>query len=283
MSISMAQVFSGDYLGFFLALGFVKFLQVLMLVSLYTRHPEARPKTYNLLGGFATAAFLWTAVAFVPDGYHFIVALSALAIEIVTPRTTGKGNKTSYLNVHHLQERLGLFLMLVVGESMIVVALANSDAGKVFDQLGVVFAGLGLMVALWWLYFEHSDEHAGVRPKNLFAFIHAHGFLFGSIILVSVGYKLVLGGKEEIAALTFSVLGMLGIAVTLIVIRSALHGVCLRATALVGGMLIVSSGVVFWGYWSGAVIETMAAGTILFGATAVIDKYGLFKKMRIAC
>lgn len=126
MSLTMSGVFTGDYMGFFMTLAALRLLQSFMLIRMYLLHPKTRPVTYNLLEGFVIGALLWFVAALTAAPYHFIVLGAALLMEVLTPLTRGKGNVKRYLNVYHLQERLGLFLMLVIGESMIVVALANT-------------------------------------------------------------------------------------------------------------------------------------------------------------
>lgn len=223
MSLTMGPVFTGSYMGFFLALGLLRLLQSMMVLRLYLKYPGTRPKTYNMIEGFVAASLLWLVTAFVPDPFHFIIAFVALGIDIFTPLTKGKGNTKRYLNVFHLQERLGLFLMLVIGESMIVVALANTATSVTFVEPSIIFSGIGMMVALWWLYFEHSDERPGVRPKNLFLFLHSHGFLFGSIILLSVGYKIAISHPESITAAYFVAFGSFGVLATIFIIRLMMH------------------------------------------------------------
>jgi len=271
MSVTMQQVFAGEYLGFFLTLAFVRGLQAFMIVRMYYKHPETRPVTYNIIEGLFAAAGLWALSAVLPDPYHFVVAFMALFVDVLVPMTRGQGNTKNYLNVHHLQERLGLFLMLVIGESMIVVALSNSVSGTLTDQLGVVFSGLFLMIAFWWLYFEHSDKHAGVRPRNLFSFLHAHGLLFGSIVLVSVGYKLVLEYSASSTAFTCIVLGMAGMAAGIMLVRYGLHQVrlqtCYKIMGLAAALLAVS-----YGYQTEQYVSSVAVLTALFAVAAFIDQ-----------
>lgn len=276
MSITMHDVFTGSYLGFFLTLAAVRLLQSFMIVRMYYVHPDTRPVTYNILEGFFAASALWALSAFVPDPYHFVVALMALGTDVLVPLTRGKGNTKRYLNVYHLQERLGLFLMLVIGESMIVVALSNSVSGSLTDQLGVVFSGLLLMISLWWLYFEHSDQHAGRRPRELFSFLHAHGFLFLSILLVSVGFKLILEGEVTTTAYSFVVLGMLGISIALLAVRFSLHTTCWRASWLTTLLLGFASAIAFLGYYQERYVSAVFVMTALFAVAAVLDRYRVF-------
>ncbi len=280
MSLSMPAVFEGNPMPLFLSLGFVRIIQTMMLVKLYYFYPDTRPVTYNILQGFIIAAVLWVTTAFVPDPYFIIVALSALAIDVLIPLTVGKGNTIRYLNVHHLQERLGLFLMLVIGESMIVVALANTAPLFSMSHPTIVFSGLGLMVALWWIYFEHSDLHAGQRPKNLFLFLHAHGFLYGSIILVSVAYKLIIKGGQDDSGMIFLPLGAFGIFASILTIRSTLHKICTRSVVLISGLALVAVSIVLFGLMTGRVYETAVLITLLFAVVAKLDHHALFGKSK---
>lgn len=280
MSLTMPGVFEGSYLGFFMTLAAVRFLQAFMVVRMYMMHPKTRPVTYNMLEGFIIGAGVWVAAAITPMPYHFVVVIAALAIDILTPLTRGRGNTRRYLNVYHLQERLGLFLMLVVGESMIVVALANTATSLSAVEPSVLLSGLGLMIALWWLYFEHSDRHIGLRPKNLFLFLHSHGFLFGSIIFLSVGYKLIIANTESPAGFLFVVAGIVGMTITLSTIRIALYGTTRRALLLTS--IVALPGVLIAGYglYTGHVLSALGAFTIWYLFIAYIDLKGVFKKAR---
>jgi len=276
MSVFMSAVFEGDYFGFFITLAVVRLLQSFMIIRMYTLHPSTRPDTYNILSGFFVASGLWALSAFTGDPFHFVVAFAALAVDILVPLTRGEGKTKRYLNVGHLQERLGLFLMLVIGESMIVVALSNSANTQLYNQTGVVFSGLGLMIALWWLYFEYSDDHAGTRPRNLFAFLHSHGLLFGSIILLSVGFKIILDTLPNFTAYVFVVLGMAGTSLSLMLIRGTLHRVCFKAVALVSGLLTIGGLFVLYGFMTERYVEAMMYLTALFIASAVLDHFAVF-------
>lgn len=278
MSITMAATFYGDYVGFFVTLSAVRIIQALMLIRMYVKHPDKRPVTYNILQGFLAGSALWIVSAFLPAPYHFVAAGAALVVDIFTPLSTGRGNTVRYLNVHHLQERLGLFLMLVIGESMIVVALANTATTFSVNEPAVLFSGLALMVALWWLYFEHSEVHQGVRPKNLFVFLHAHGFLFGSIILLSVGYKLMLE-EPDVTALLFVFSGAVGIAVTIGLIRAMLYKLYGRAIIVGTLVFLLFVILVFFGIVEELFIESIVATSVLYLLIAYFDYKGLLSRV----
>jgi low temperature requirement protein LtrA len=280
MSIFMGGVFTGDYLPFFLTLGGVRLLQSMMMARMYYQHPETRPVTYNILQGFIVAGLLWLTSAIVPQPLHFIVAFAALFVDILVPLTVGKGNTTRYLNVYHLQERLGLFLMLVIGESMIVVALASTISEDFFASPTVVFSGLGLMVALWWLYFDHSDRHNGTRPRNLFVFIHSHGLLYLSIILISVAYKLILENIETDKSLALLLSGGLGLMLTLSSIRYALHDINRSTATKILAFAVVAFTACIYGLFNNLIYETVVLMTGWFVVLAIIDYSQFLGKKR---
>lgn len=268
LSVSMADVFAGDYQAFFITLSIMRFLQAGSVVRMYYYHPQTRPVTYNILQGFLVGATLWGISAFAPMPYHVLLVLAALMVDILTPLTRGEGNTTRYLNVYHLQERLGLFLMLVIGESMIVVALANSAGGFTAVEPAVIFSGLGMMIALWWLYFEHSDLHQGVRPKNLMIFIHSHAFLYGSLIMLSVGYKLAIENANTLETATFIAVGTLGIALSLMLIRMMLHNGVFKSFVQVLPFLVVFGLIIIvcWQFEQYLAMTVLLAVVSLFGA-----------------
>jgi low temperature requirement protein LtrA len=272
MSLTMPAVFVGEYVGFFVALALVRFMQVFMMIRMYRLHPESAPVTYNIVQGFSIAGILWLISAFVVDPYHYVLALAALAIDIMTPLSIGKGNKIRLLNIYHLQERLGLFLMLVMGESMIVVALSNTATTLSFFEPVIVFSGLLVMVSVWWLYFEHHDRWAlGTRPKNFFQYLHAHGFLYGSIILLSVAYKELLSGDESVYTYGLLVGGLVGIVAALVVMRLALYGFVLRTCWPTVALIFTGMLVVFGGWYVGEVAIVAFVLAILLAVGAWFD------------
>jgi low temperature requirement protein LtrA len=271
LSLTMPDVFDGQYFGFFFTLGILRLIQAGTVLKMYQSYPDTRPKTYNILQGFLIAASLWLLTAVAPFPFNYICAFSALAIDILTPLTRGRGNSTRYLNVNHLRERLGLFLVLVMGESMIVVALSNTAAGMSAVEPSVIFSGLGMMIAIWWLYFEYSDKHESTRPSNLFVFIHAHGFLFGSIILLSVGYKMAIEHVDSFLSGWFVAAGSLGVLVTLTTIRLTLRE-HVRSTLMRGmGYLLLGTAVIFVTRAYVSVHTLIVFLTIIFIVVAYID------------
>jgi len=85
-----------------------------MILHFYKLFPDKAPKTKNMMTGFIIAAALWIIAGFLPSPYLYTFAFMALALDLLAPFTKGKGNKTIFLNMHHLVERLGLLILMVM-------------------------------------------------------------------------------------------------------------------------------------------------------------------------
>ncbi|MDZ4769370.1 MAG: low temperature requirement protein A [Chloroflexota bacterium] len=171
----------------------------LILVIMYWRTgrlaPEARDLSIRYAAGFALAAAIWLASAFVPPPLRFVLWIVGLALDFGTPLSPGSIRLQNKLppSGHHLPERLGLFTIIIFGESFIKVIAAY--AGQDIETEVAVIGLLGLVVVggLWWIYNE-TIATRGVQWGRLGvqAYIYAHLPMQFSLVLLAVGvYKLV--------------------------------------------------------------------------------------------
>ena len=224
MSLSLTTVFEGGLTQFLFGYALVRFVQIYLILRLYKLQPEQAPKTKNVIQGMTIAAILVCIAAIAPMPYAYILVGMAILLEIFNPMAKGKGNTPRMLNVHHIQERLGLFLLLVIGESVLVVAIANTVAEDAIQKPVIVLSGLVMMMAFWWTYFKHLDMcGAGRRPKNMMVYLYAHAWLFGSVVLTAAGFKnllkhdtlyltdlaILVGGVFVFACMSFLIRGQL--------------------------------------------------------------------------
>jgi Bacterial low temperature requirement A protein (LtrA) len=75
----------------------------------------------------------------------------------------------------HIAERYGLFTIIVLGESVLAVALG--PAGTDWRPSAVLTAEFGFVVAacVWWLYFEHvGSEGIELGPRPSFYWGYGH-------------------------------------------------------------------------------------------------------------
>lgn len=156
-----------DTSGAAFALSYAAFRVILVVQYLFAaRHaPEARALAQRWAVGFAIAAALWAASALVPAPLRWWLWGAGMAVDLLTPVTAGRIHKDVPTDTTHLPERFGLFIIIVLGESIVNV-VATLDR-KVWGIPAAASAFLALVVAfsLWWIYFANLDG-AAVRAAR---------------------------------------------------------------------------------------------------------------------
>ncbi|MBS3026166.1 MAG: low temperature requirement protein A [Dolichospermum sp. DET50] len=169
---------------------------ILILQYLIAGHyvTEARPLTNWYVKGFSIGIALWLVSLFVPVPWRFGFWVLGLLIEFMTPLGTGNLAVQIPPNMSHVPERLGLFTIIVLGESM--HAVVRGVAGKQWDTSSILMAVLGVSIAFsfWWLYFDSVDVSpletmkAG-RVKIFLTWLYSHLFLAIGLGAMGVGVE----------------------------------------------------------------------------------------------
>jgi low temperature requirement protein LtrA len=74
--------------------------------------------------------------------------------------TVVKRERRFTLNAHHFAERHGLVILIVLGESVIAIAMGASASAVKGEWLIEVVLSLVLVASLWWSYFDREDGRA---------------------------------------------------------------------------------------------------------------------------
>lgn len=117
----------------------------------------ARPLTTWYATGFSISVALWVVSVFVPVPWRFALWAVGLIVDLTTPLTAGRLVARIPPSMSHVPERIGLFTIIVLGES--IVAVVSGVAEQKWDVSSVLAAILGLIIAfsLWWIYFDTVD------------------------------------------------------------------------------------------------------------------------------
>lgn len=176
-----------------------------LLIFLWLRgglhNPIVRPLSNRYAQGFALSAILWTVSLFIDSPWKFVLWSVGLFIDLATPLTTMNIQKNlPRLNATHMPERFGLFMIIVLGESVIGAIDGISSSGLMgIETEAVGFLGLILAFSLWWLYFDNVMEEPikkGVWWTAAWAYSHLP--LAMSVTAIGVGILQVIqqGGTE---------------------------------------------------------------------------------------
>lgn len=140
-------------------------------------NPDARPLTNRYGIGFGVSVLLFVISVFVPAPARFILWGVGLLFDLVTPLTTlGVQRQLPRLSASHLPERFGLFVIIVLGESVVGVVQGVAERERL-TWLSTLPAGLGMALSfgMWWLYFDFIARRRakqGVWWSALWTYLH---------------------------------------------------------------------------------------------------------------
>ena len=156
--------------------------------------PQRRDTDLRYAIGVSAVQVLWLLRLAVPESWPVVPVFVLLVIlELAVPiwAERAPGGPTTY-HPHHIAERYGLFTIIVLGESVASATVAfrgaldeSSDHNVALLRLGV--AGLVVVFALWWLYFDRSAHNLLTSLRTSLLWGYGHYFIFASAAAVGAG------------------------------------------------------------------------------------------------
>ncbi len=201
MSVTLFNVYESQHFWFFTLLSLIRLIQVGMMIRMRCCNPNF-PFSISRLLLVAISAMIWLSISFVPHQFILYFGIIAAFLDSIATISSGTDGKSDVYNKAHLQERLGLFIMLVIGESMLVVAIASSVSVVGIVELFIILSGICLMICLWWLYFDHLESKSSNEEPMFSPYFYGHIFLYLGIILTSAGYRNLLLDIENLISIT---------------------------------------------------------------------------------
>lgn len=166
LAVQIPDVTHGDGAAFAIAYVVLRSLMIGLYLRSYVYVPEARPLIVRYAGGYSLGVALWiVSLALDPPDRYVLWGL-ALAWEYSLPWLSRSLHASIPVHASHVPERFALFTIVVLGESVLAVALGV--AGRDWQFSGAVIAGLGFFIAsaIWWTYFGSGVEFALERSKD---------------------------------------------------------------------------------------------------------------------
>ncbi|WP_410572018.1 low temperature requirement protein A [Amycolatopsis sp. cmx-4-61] len=195
----VSSAFEGDFR--LIVAGYV--LMRLSLVGQWLRAarsaPEVRPAALRFAAGIALCQVLWIARLFLPASTAGVTFVAVVLCELAVPVVAERSARTTW-HPHHIAERYGLFTLIVLGETILsatnAVKEGTSDADHVGSLVGLAAAGLVLVFAMWWLYFDQPGHARLVRRPGMFTSMswgYGHYLIFASAAAVGAGLEVAVG------------------------------------------------------------------------------------------
>jgi low temperature requirement protein LtrA len=187
LGVQVPDVAHGDGTGFAVA-----------YLRAYQHVPEARPLVVRYAGGYSIGVALWIASLPLDAPERYVLWGVGLAWEYALPWLVRHLFATIPVHVSHVPERFALFTIVVLGESVLAVALGVADRDWALSA--AVIAGLGFFVAasIWWLYFGHGVEFSLDRSSvAILVFAYVHIPLLAALTAVGAGITLAIEQSSE--------------------------------------------------------------------------------------
>ncbi len=268
MAASVPRAFAEDALWFAVPYVIVRVLGLGIQLQVERERPDSSLRGVGLWASFSTIGLGLVLVgAVVEPGPRQVLWIATVVADLVAAAIAGR-QATWDLNTAHFSERHGLFVIIALGESIILAGTAVAADERSAALASVAAAAILVVCLLWWTYFgwlKEALEHlfraaptARLGPLARDAFSVAHFPLIGGIVGFAVAVEEILGHPGEPAPP--AVVVALGVGIALFVLCSA---VSLR---ILGGPLLTVRFVV---------IAAMGVGLVAVGTMAPLWPLGI--------
>jgi low temperature requirement protein LtrA len=158
---------------------------------------------------------LWVAGGIVDaEALRWVLWLGALGIDLAGPLATywmptmGRTPMSQWqIEGAHFGERFQLFVIIALGESIVLAGATASDTGLSVDVVAALLLAFLSSTALWWLYFGEvagavlerirgaTAEERGQIGRDIYTYLHLP--IVAGIVLVAVGDELVIAHPAD--------------------------------------------------------------------------------------
>jgi low temperature requirement protein LtrA len=126
----------------------------------------------------------------VPDPARYWAWAAGLLVELLGPIPAVSTLAEPEVSFHpeHISERYGLFTLIVLGESVLAVAIGTTDTGWDLNAVLTGVSGFVIAACIWWLYFDYVGSSAlELGPRSAFYWGYGHLLVYAAIATVGVG------------------------------------------------------------------------------------------------
>jgi low temperature requirement protein LtrA len=208
LSASIPSAFASRGLAFACAYVFMQVGRNLFMLWAVKPHDRSNYENFQRITlWMLLSAVFWIAGGIVDGNSRFGLWIVALFLEYLSPSlgfwVPGLGRSTTAewkIEGEHIAERCGLFVLIALGESIVVTGATLASLDWSFTTLIAFLVVLTGTVAMWWIYFNKGSEWGSRRisasgdPGRIarLAYTYLHLLLAGGIIVAAVADEIVL-------------------------------------------------------------------------------------------
>ena len=212
MSTSLPEAFGSRGMGFAAAYVCAQVGRSLfMLWSLRNHHRGNYRNFQRITAWLATSAVFWLAGAIAGPELRLALWALALAIEFAGPAAgfwtpgLGKSATTDWdVEGDHLAERCGLFVIIALGESILVTGATFAKLEWTFPVVAAFLVAFVGSITMWWIYFNVGAQRASDRIADAddpgryarIAYTYIHLLVIAGVVVAAVSDELILAHPE---------------------------------------------------------------------------------------
>jgi low temperature requirement protein LtrA len=198
LAMQVPEAAAGAGTGFAVGYVLLRSLMIALYLRAYVHVPEARPLIVRYAGGYSLGVALWIVSLAVDPPERYVLWGIALAWEYALPWLVRSQHASVPVHGSHVPERFALFTIVVLGESVLAVALGVAGRDWAASAAAIAVLGFVAAAAIWWMYFGHGLELSVERtPGNVLVFAYAHIPLFAALTAVGAGIALAIEHSSD--------------------------------------------------------------------------------------
>jgi low temperature requirement protein LtrA len=199
------EAFHGDTASFALAYAAVRGVVVALNARAWWHVPMARPLLELYIPVFTGTVVLFLVSAAVEPPFRYWLWAVALVIDLSAPLVSRDRIEQAPIHASHVPERVGLFTIIVFGESVLAVVLGTTTVSWGLESGAAAALAFVVAAALWWIYFDYVDSSiVGRTIRAGQIWLYAHLPLLAGLAALGAGVKLAIQATED-AGLTAEV------------------------------------------------------------------------------
>jgi low temperature requirement protein LtrA len=254
LAAGVASAFDdGNWTGITVGYAIMRFAMVAQWLRAAVSDPPRRATALRYAAGITVVQVLWLSRLALPEAWSTPTFLLLVVAELVIPVIAERapGGPTTW-HPHHIAERYGLFTIIMLGEAVSAATIAvrtGLDTGlHVSDLLEVAVAGLLVVFALWWLYFDRSAQGLLTSLRAGMLWGYGHYFIFAAAAAAGAGLAVAVDratGHTEVSGVTAGYALAVPVAVYLFFvwllhIRPHQQGLLVAAYPVVAGLTLLA-------------------------------------------
>jgi low temperature requirement protein LtrA len=199
VAAGVETAFEGDFRVMVVGYVLMRLAMVVQWLRAARSEPECRPAALRYATGITVVQVLWIARLWLSGTPAVVAFFVLLVLELAVPWWAERRFSTTW-HPHHIAERYGLFTLIVLGEVILSATNAikegTAEEGHIGTLISLAAAGLVLVFAMWWLYFDQPGHARLTRRPTLFTTMswgYGHYLIFASAAAVGAGLEVAVG------------------------------------------------------------------------------------------